>query len=258
MRPVPSRAASGTIVPSALSIVIPAKDEAGRVGQSLDAILAAHFDPPLLEIIVVDDGSSDRTSEVAASRAARARERGTDLRVIRHTPTRGKGFSMKRGVLDARGDIVLMTDADLSAPIGEAPVILAPILDNTADVVIGSRAIDRSKIGVRAPLVRDYGGRLFNVLMRTIAGLPFADTQCGFKAFRRDAVRPVFDRQTIDGFGFDVEILYIARKRGLRLREVPVAWNDSPETRVRFARDAAVMFLDLFRVRLNDRRGRYN
>lgn len=245
-------------MPPVLSIVIPAKDEAGRLGQSLDAILAAlGASSQRSEIIVVDDGSVDETSAVASSRAPRARELDIDLRVVSHTPTRGKGFSVKRGVLEARGDIVLMTDADLSAPMSEAPAVISPIVAGDADVVFGSRAIDRARIGVPAPFVRDYGGRAFNLLMRAITGLPFSDTQCGFKAFRREPMLPVFERLTIDGFGFDVEMLYLARARGLRLREVPVVWNDSAETKVRFVRDASVMFLDLFRIRLNDRRGRY-
>jgi glycosyltransferase involved in cell wall biosynthesis len=241
-----------------LSIVIPARDEAPRIGRSLDAVIAfAAASGGAAEIVVVDDGSSDGTSGAVASREDEATRRGCTLRLLRNATNRGKGFSVKRGFLAATGDVVLFTDADLSSPIEDAPKLIGPIASGEADVVFGSRAIDRSLIGRRQPVVRDFGGRLFNLIMRAVTGLPYRDTQCGFKAFRRRELAPVFEAQRIDGFGFDAEILYVARKRGLRLREVPVRWNDSPGSKVRFVSDAARMCADLVRIRINDARGRY-
>lgn len=241
-----------------LSIVVPAYGEGSRIGQSLDRILAflSSAGAPA-EVIVVDDGSVDDTGRIAERYVPRFHQHGHSLRVLTNPTNRGKGFSVRRGVAEARGDVVLFTDADLSAPITEAPKLITPIVDGRADVVFGSRAIDRRLIGKRPPLFRDYGGRFFNLLMRAILRLPYKDTQCGFKAFRRASILPVFERQRIDRFGFDPEVLYIARKRGLRALEVPVVWNDSDETTVRFLRDATMMFLDLWRIRRNDIAGRY-
>jgi glycosyltransferase involved in cell wall biosynthesis len=182
---------------------------------------------------------------------------GFDLRLLTNDPNRGKGYSVKRGITEARGEIALFTDADLSSPITEAPKLIDPIAQDQADLTFGSRALNRELIGVRQPLFRDLGGRVFNLLMRSITGLRFKDTQCGFKAFRRELALPVLRLQTIEGFGFDPEVLYIARKRGLRLLEVPVAWNDSPDSRVRYLRDSAKMFGDLILIRVNDLAGRY-
>lgn len=242
-----------------LSIVIPAYHEEQRIGRSLEEVLrfllAGHY---RAEVIVVDDGSADGTDRVVNEWIPRYREAGEELRLLTNTPNRGKGYSVKRGLIEAVGDIVLFSDADFSSPITEAPKLIDPILERTADVTFGSRALNRALIGKRQPLLRDFGGRVFNLLMRMITGLPYKDTQCGFKAFRREPALPAFQLQSIERFGFDAEVLYICRKRGLRLLEVPVVWNDAEGSTVRYASDSLNMFLDLARVRLNDLAGRYD
>ena len=242
-----------------LSIVIPAYHEEKRIGRSLDEVLRFLLSKSYrAEVIVVDDGSADGTDRVVNEWIPRYREAGEELRLLTNTPNRGKGFSVKRGLTEARGDIVLFSDADFSSPVTEAPKLIDPILEGKADVTFGSRALDRTLIGKHQPLFRDFGGRVFNLFMRTITGLPFKDTQCGFKAFRRELALPVFELQSIERFGFDPEILYIARKQGLRLLEVPVVWNDAEGSTVRYASDSLNMFLDLVRIRMNDIAGRYN
>lgn len=241
-----------------LSIIIPAYNEEQRIGRSLDEILRFLKEQTYrAEVIVVDDGSRDGTGKIVADRKAQYDEAGEVLRLLTNSPNRGKGYSVRRGVGSAQGEIILFTDADLSSPITEAPRLIAPIAEGLADVTFGSRAINRNLIEVRQSLVRDFGGRVFNLFLRAITGLPYKDTQCGFKAFRRDAAAPVFQRQSIERFGFDPEILYIARKRGLRLLEVPVRWSHSDDSKVSYLRDSVDMFLDLVRIRLNDIKGRY-
>ncbi|HEX8186421.1 MAG TPA: dolichyl-phosphate beta-glucosyltransferase, partial [Blastocatellia bacterium] len=209
-----------------LSIVIPAYNEEKRIGRSLDEILRFLSSSPYgAEVIVVDDGSRDQTAKVVSTRIPSYRAAGQDLRVLTNNPNRGKGYSVRRGISEASGDVVLFTDADLSSPISEAPKLVDPIIEGRADVAFGSRALNRELIGVHQPFMRDFGGRVFNLFMKTITGLKFKDTQCGFKAFCREAAIPVFDLQSIERFGFDPEVLYIAQKRGLRLLEVPVVWN---------------------------------
>lgn len=245
-----------------LSIVIPAYNEEKRIGLSLDDILRFLGTQPYhAEVVVVDDGSSDQTAQSVSERASRFRETGNELRVLTNSPNRGKGYSVKRGLTEASGEIVLFTDADLSSPITEAPKLIDPIAAGRADVVFGSRALNRELIGVHQPRMREFGGSVFNLFMRTITGLNFKDTQCGFKAFRRELALPVFRLQSIDRFGFDPEVLYIARKRGLRLLEVPVVWNHCEggelQSKLNYARDSLNMFADLIRIRLNDVAGRY-
>ena len=241
-----------------LSIIIPAFNEEKRIGRSLDEILNfLSSERYLAEVIVVDDGSKDRTVEVVESRAGLYRAAGYDLRVITNDPNRGKGFSVKRGISSARGEIVLFTDADLSSPISEAPKLIDPIAEDRVDLAFGSRALNRKLVGVHQSFVREMGGRTFNIFMRAITGLRYKDTQCGFKAFRRELALPVFQLQRIERFGFDPEILYIARKRELRLMEVPVRWNHVEESKVSYFSDSLNMFIDLARIRLNDFRGRY-
>ena len=242
-----------------LSIVIPAYHEEKRIGRSLDEVLRFLLSKSYrAEVIVVDDGSADGTDRVVNEWIPRYREAGEELRLLTNTPNRGKGFSVKRGLTEARGDIVLFSDADFSSPVTETPKLIDPILEGKADVTFGSRALNRKLIGKHQPLFRDFGGRVFNLFMRTITGLPFKDTQCGFKAFRREPALPVFELQSIERFGFDPEVLYIARKQGLRLLEVPVVWNDAEGSTVRYASDSLNMFLDLVRIRMNDIAGRYN
>jgi glycosyltransferase involved in cell wall biosynthesis len=242
-----------------LSIVIPAYNEDKRIGRSLEEILRfVSGQDYRSEVIVVDDGSSDRTGQIVSGFIDRYAESGHALKMLTNTPNRGKGYSVRRGVAAARGDVILFTDADLSSPITEAPKLIGPIVEGRADVTFGSRALDRKLIGVRQSLVRDFGGRVFNLFMRTITGLKFKDTQCGFKAFRREGALPVFLAQRIERFGFDPEVLYIARKRKLRLLEVPVVWNHSEDSKVSYIRDSIKMFTDLIYIRVNDVAGRYN
>lgn len=241
-----------------LSIVIPAYHEEKRIGRSLEEVLRFLVAKSYrAEVIVVDDGSGDGTDRVVNEWIAKYREAGEVLRLLTNTPNRGKGFSVKRGLGEASGDIVLFSDADFSSPITEAPKLIDPILEGKADVTFGSRALNRALIGKRQPVFRDFGGRVFNLFMRAITGLKFKDTQCGFKAFKREPALPVFELQSIERFGFDPEVLYIAQKRGLRLLEVPVVWNDAEGSTVRYASDSINMFIDLVRIRVNDFMGRY-
>ncbi|HWO00008.1 MAG TPA: dolichyl-phosphate beta-glucosyltransferase [Blastocatellia bacterium] len=242
-----------------LSIVIPAYHEEKRIGRSLEGVLAFLVEKSYqAEVIVVDDGSKDGTDRVVNEWIPKYREAGEELRLLTNTPNRGKGYSVRRGLTEAAGEIVLFSDADFSSPISEAPKLIDPILEGNADVTFGSRALNRALIGKHQPVFRDFGGRVFNLFMRAITGLEFKDTQCGFKAFRRELALPVFQLQSIERFGFDPEVLYIARKRGLRLLEVPVVWNDAEGSTVRYASDSINMFLDLVRIRLNDFAGRYD
>ena len=232
-----------------LSIIIPAYNEAKRISRTLET-LQTYLDGKSwgAEVIVVNDGSSDETVAVVES----YRSQWNALRLIDNGSNQGKGFSVRNGALVAQGDVILFTDADLSAPITEAPKLVDPIANGECDVTFGSRAVDRSLIGVHQSPFRETSGRIFNLFVQGLTGLPFKDTQCGFKAFRRGIAVPVFERQTIMGFGFDPEILYIAKKRGLRLREIPVRWDHVEGTTVRFLRDSCRMFLDLLRIRWND------
>jgi dolichyl-phosphate beta-glucosyltransferase len=237
-----------------LSIIIPAYNEAKRILGTLETLQEyVAGNRWQAEVIVVNDGSSDETAEVVES----YRSRWNVLQLIDNGGNRGKGFSVRNGALAAQGEIFLFTDADLSAPITEAPKLIDPIANGECDVAFGSRAVDRSLIGVHQSPFRETSGRIFNVFVQGLTGLPFKDTQCGFKAFRRSAARSLFERQTIMGFGFDPEILYIAKKRGLRLREIPVRWNHVEGTTVRFLRDSCLMFVDLLWIRWNDLCGKY-
>jgi hypothetical protein len=162
---------------------------------------------------------------------------------------------------DAKGEIVIFSDADFSSPITEAPKLIDPIVEGHADVTLGSRALNRKLIGVHQPRMREFGGIVFNLFMRTITGLKLKDTQCGFKAFRRESALPVFALQRIERFGFDAEVLYIARKQGNRLLEIPVVWNHCEggelQGKMNYFRDSVNMFVDLIRIRFNDLAGRY-
>ncbi len=242
-----------------LSIIIPAYNEEQRIAPSLDKILQFLTSNSYgAEVVIVNDGSSDNTANYVSGRVEEFLNAGIDLRLLTNQPNRGKGYSVKRGVKESRGEIALFTDADLSSPITEAPKLIEPILANQADVTFGSRALNRKLIGERQPLYRDFGGRIFNFLLQTITGLEYHDTQCGFKAFRRQESLPVFDMQSIDRFGFDPETLFIAKKIGLRLLEIPVVWNDVEGSKVNYLTDSPKMFLDLFKIRFNDIKGRYD
>jgi len=235
-----------------LSIVIPSYNEELRLPATLKQIAA--FLPSLgaeTEILVVDDGSKDRTAEVTQSFGSIL----PNLRVISNGVNRGKGFSVRHGMQEARGRIVLFTDADLSAPIEEAPKLLDALKDY--DVSIGSRALDRSLITVHESRFREFAGIIFNTIVRIILRLPFVDTQCGFKAFRRERCQILFEQQRIERFGFDPELLYLARHHGLRTTEIPVRWGHSPATKVNMFRDSIRMFVDVFTIRWNSLLGRY-
>jgi dolichyl-phosphate beta-glucosyltransferase len=241
---------------ASLSIVIPAYNEELRLPDTLTAIgkfLRNAAEWSSAEVLVVDDGSCDGTAAVVESYSAR----DPQVRLLRNPGNRGKGYAVRHGVLAARGDWVLFSDADLSTPISELEKLTAAICKSNAQVAIGSRALDRSLIQVHQSALRENAGRLFNLLMRAATGLPFWDTQCGFKLFCRDAARRVFSRQRIDGFGFDAEALFIARKLGYRMVEVPVRWAHMEGTKVSMLRDSARMFTDLFRIRANWLRGYY-
>src|SRR5712692_4682366 len=239
-------------VPPELSIVIPSFNEELRLPVTLADISAyIRASKRETEVIVVDDGSTDRTADIASSFRGEIQR----LRVIANKKNRGKGYSVRHGMLEARGRIVLFTDADLSAPIDEADKLLAALADH--DVAIGSRALNRSLISVHQSVFREYAGIIFNFIVRAILRLPFVDTQCGFKAFRRERCRVIFQQQRIERFGFDPELLYLARHHGLRAVEIPVRWAHSPDTKVSMLRDSIQMFLDIFLIRWNGLAGRY-
>ena len=240
-----------------LSIIIPAYNEAERLGASLETITAyLEKEYPQAEIIVVDDGSSDDTAKIAEQVLAQKPEIAS--RVIRYEQNRGKGYAVRTGLLAARGEIALFSDADLSTPIDETPKLVNPIVHNEADVTFGSRALDRSLIGTHQPWRREQGGKVFNVMVRTMTGLPFWDTQCGFKAFRLSVFRPLLGVMQIDRFGFDVEFLFVANLAGLRLQEIPVRWNHCEGTKVSVFRDSRRMFNEVRQICANARKGVYD
>jgi dolichyl-phosphate beta-glucosyltransferase len=234
-----------------LSIVIPAYNEQQRLPATLDRIVAyAPRSPvPVEEILVVDDGSRDGTAAVV-------QDRGGMVRLLSNPGNRGKGYAVRHGMLAAQGDWILSTDADLSAPIEELEKLIAAARRENAVVSIGSRAIDRRLVKVHQPMMRELSGRVFNVVMRVVTGLPFRDTQCGFKLFRKDAARNIFSRQIEEGFSFDVEDLLIAQKLCLRSIEVPVEWSNVEGTKVSLAQGMK-SFADLVRIRSRAVRGSY-
>jgi len=237
-----------------LSIIVPAFNEEKRLPKTLDHICRYLRSRQLrAEVVVVDDGSTDRTAKVVDD----ARAGFAELRLLSNGRNRGKGFSVRHGILEARGEFVLFTDADLSTPIEEVEKLLAALGDGY-DVSIGSRAVDRRLIEVNQSAFREQAGIIFNRFVRKITGLPFQDTQCGFKAFRREQTRSVFEQQRTEGFGFDPEILFLARRKGLQIAEVPVRWAHDPATKVHMIGDSMRMFLDLFAIRWNAAIGRYS
>jgi dolichyl-phosphate beta-glucosyltransferase len=236
------------------SIVIPAYNESARIGGTLQAVVACIRQRGWnAEVIVVDDGSHDDTAEIVRAFAKNAPE----LRMIHNPGNRGKGYSVRNGILQAFGEIVMFTDADMSAPIEEADGLFAALAGG-ADIAIGSRWLERTRQSIRQPLYRQFFGRCFNLVTHAIMGLPYADTQCGFKAFTRAAAQTVFQLQTIERWGFDPEILFIARKRGFRVVEVPVSWAHDERTRISYLRDGTRMLQDIAIVRWNALRGHYN
>jgi dolichyl-phosphate beta-glucosyltransferase len=203
---------------------------------------------PASELIVVNDGSTDTTSAVVREVFSEAGPIAT--RLLEHSPNRGKGAAVREGLLAAQHSIALFSDADFSTPIEEAPKLIAPIAAGEVDVAFGSRALDRTLIGHHQPWRREQGGRVYNLIVRLATGLPFGDTQCGFKAFQLEKFRPVLHHARTDGFGFDVELLYLARKANLRLREIPVRWNHYEGSKMRLVRDTANMLQEIATLRL--------
>ena len=240
-----------------LSIVVPAFNEAARLSASLHTMLGyLSQNAAGGELIVVDDGSTDDTAAVAERSLADAS--GVSARLIRLEENRGKGYAVRKGLLVARANIVLFSDADLSTPITETSKLIEPIEAGECDLTFGSRALDRRLIGVHQPWRREQGGRVFNLIVRLATGLPFWDTQCGFKAFRMNVCRPLIEAAHIDRFGFDVELIYLAHLAQLRLREVPVRWDHNPGSKVEVLRDSFRMMDEVRRIRREVDRGVYS
>ncbi len=236
------------------SIVIPAYNEAARIGHALQTVVACiRARGWSAEVVVVDDGSRDQTAHLVRAFA----QDHPEVRLLQNPGNHGKGYSVRNGVLHSFGEVVLFTDADLSAPIEEADGLFAAIAAG-ADIAIGSRWLERARQTIRQPLYRQFFGRCFNGVTRFIMGLPYADTQCGFKAFTRTAAQIVFQLQTIERWGFDPEILFIARKRGYRIEEVPVSWAHDERTRISYLKDGLRMLQDIAIVRWNALLGRYS
>jgi glycosyltransferase involved in cell wall biosynthesis len=231
----------------AFSVVIPCFNEAGRIGTTILATLDyLQKNSPESELIVVNDGSTDATGRIARD-VFSATELTT--RLLENSPNHGKGAAVRSGLLVARKPIALFFDADLSTPLEETPKVVEPIANAEVDIAFGSRALDRRLIGQHQPWRREQAGRIFNLLVRLITGLPFWDTQCGFKAFRMDACRPILEAARIDGFAFDVELLFLARRAGLQIREIPVHWNHSAGSKVRLFQDSLRMLGEIVTLR---------
>jgi glycosyltransferase involved in cell wall biosynthesis len=236
-----------------ISIVIPAYNEALRLGSTLDRVLAFIRQQTWdAEVIIVNDGSRDATAEIVRSYA----QNDPAVRLVENAGNRGKGYSVRNGVLNAHGDFILFTDADLSSPIEEAPKLF-DALEHGADIAIGSRWV-RSELQTRRQSVaRQVLGRVFNGLLRLLLRLDFEDTQCGFKAFRREAARAVFPLQEIEGWGFDPEILFLAMRMGFKVVEVPVVWAHDERTRINPLADGSRMVADMLRIRWYSLAGKY-
>jgi len=237
-----------------LSVVVPAYNEAQRIGRSLGAIhwylVSRSYSS---EVIVVDDGSNDGTAEVVAA----VIKPWPSFRLIRNDRNRGKGYSVRRGVLEARGDFVLFTDADLSAPIDQTGMLIATLESTGAEAAIGSRALQRELIGVHQPLFRELGGICFNLAVRLFTGLKLRDTQCGLKLFRREATRRAFEHMKAERFGFDPELLFLVEHFGGRILEIPVRWDNDPATKFNVLRDTVRSFREVAEVRWRAISGQY-
>lgn len=239
-----------------LSIVIPAYNEENRIGRTLtetfDYLDRQNYSS---EVIVVNDGSTDHTVEAVRKFESQA---GARLRVIENPGNRGKGYSVRNGMLKAGGDIVLFYDADLSTPTSEIVKVVGPIAEGRYDVVFGSRALDSSFIGTRQSRFREILGRVGNVIQFLFTGLRFKDTQCGFKAFRMEAAQSVFRLQRIEGFGFDPEILFVAKKQGWRLLETSVLWNHIEGSKLNPMTAYIRALMEVSTIRWNNLMGKYD
>ncbi len=229
------------------SVVIPCFNEAARIEETirltLDYLTA---NAPEGELIVVNDGSTDATGAIASEGL---RDAKIETRLLENFPNRGKGAAVRSGLLAAREPIGLFFDADLSTPLGETPKLIEPIANNEIDIAFGSRALDRGLIGIHQPWRREQAGRVFNLIVRLATGLSFWDTQCGFKAFRLDVCRPILEAARLVGFAFDVELLYLAQRAGLRIREIPVRWNHAEGSKVQFFKDSLRMLREVIALR---------
>ena len=242
---------------ASLSVIIPAYNEAARLEKTLRVVVDyLRQNWPQAEVIIVDDGSSDQTAELSRQ----VFKNSGDLRtsVISYKSNLGKGRAVRLGLLAARGDVALFSDADLSTPISETPKLIEPIASGQYDVTFGSRALNRKLIGVHQSWRREQGGRVFNLVVRLATGMPFWDTQCGFKAFRMSVCRPLIEAATIDRFGFDVELLYLAFRAGLRLKEIPVRWDHNEGSKITFVTDSFRMVNEVGLIRQQARRGVYD
>ncbi len=247
----------GFIMGLPLSIVIPAYEESERLGDTLREIIGyLRANEITAEVIVVDDGSGDNTAEIARQAFAEFPE--ANSKVIRYEANRGKGYAVRTGLLAAGGEIALFSDADLATPISELPKLVRPIKNGEYDVTFGSRALDRSLIGTHQPWRREQGGKVFNFIVKQATGMPFWDTQCGFKAFNMSKFRPLLEVMTIDRFGFDVEFLYVAKLAGLRLNEIPVRWNDVAGSKLNVWRDSRRSIQEVRLIRRQAKQGIYS
>ena len=232
----------------AVSVVVPCFNEAERIGETLRIALdyLGKFAPGS-ELIVVNDGSTDATGRII--REVFSEPTNIETHLLENFPNRGKGAAVRTGLLAATRPLGLFTDADLSTPIDEMPKLIEPIAADEVDIAFGSRALNRELIGHHQPWRREQAGRVFNLLVRLATGLPYWDTQCGFKAFRLAVSRPIFEAARIDGFGFDVELLFLAEQAHLRIREIPVRWNHYDGSKVRVVRDSWRMLREILSVR---------
>jgi dolichyl-phosphate beta-glucosyltransferase len=239
---------------SRYSIIIPAYNESARLGATLDRVLdhvvAQHWDA---EVIVVNDGSQDDTAEMVLARA----RANPALRLVENPGNHGKGYSVRNGMLKAAGEIRLFTDADLSSPIEEANKLFGAI-EAGADIAIGSRWLQPETQAQRQSLLRQFYGRTFNLVLRILLGLRFKDTQCGFKAFNRSSAQKLFSMQTIEGWGFDAELLFLGDRLGLNIKELPVVWSDTEGTRIHPLRDGLHMIAEVLTIRWNAISGKYS
>jgi glycosyltransferase involved in cell wall biosynthesis len=234
--------------------VIPAYNESARIEHALEQVLACVSDRGWnAEVLVVDDGSSDATASIVR----RWMDVHPNLQLIHNPGNRGKGYSVRNGLLQAAGQIVMFTDADLSSPMEEAERLF-DALDDGADIAIGSRWLDKQRQTIHQPLYRRFFGRCFNWVTRKVMGLPYKDTQCGFKAFRREAAQTIFRLQLIERWGFDPEILFIARKLRYKVVEVPVTWGHDERSRISYLKDGMKMLEEMAEIRTNSLRGRYD
>ena len=240
-------------MPPTYSIVIPAYNESARLGASLEKVLAyVHAQGWDAEVIVVNDGSRDNTAEIVLNSMAK----DPMVKLLENPGNRGKGYSVRHGMLEAQGELLLFTDADLSAPIAEVAKLFAALRAG-AEIAIGSRWLESETQTLRQPFYRQLFGRIFNLLLRLLLGLRFKDTQCCFKAFTRRAARELFPLQRIERWAFDPELLYLARRRNLAVREVAVEWAHDPRSTIRALRDGPRMFWDMLRIRWYALTGKY-